>query len=197
MSAAAVPVPDPNFMRAYPILISLLAAMPAAAAGPAEAGRVDAAQRRCFCVKFSPPGDMVPYFLMRMDWQECKGRELSFAEGRTVFEMGLLECGDLLACLSSPKKEEAAREAALKKVDDITKELLACCGKDRQDCDKACVSRLEPELNKAKARSAALERKALRRQDACIAKKPAAKPPPAPEDTPPAPPGTPPEDASD
>lgn len=162
-------------MRAYFILTVFLAAAPAAAAGP-----VDAAQRRCFCVKFSPPGDMVPYFLMRMDWQECKDRELSFAEGRTVYDLGLLECGDLLACLSAPKKEEAAREAALKRVADVTRELMACCGKDRRDCDKACVARLEPALNEAKARSAKLESKALRRQDACIAKKRPVRPPAAP-----------------
>lgn len=179
-------------------MLAFLAAFTVMAAEPAPPVKpLDAAQRRCFCVKFSPHGDMVPYFLMRMDWQECRTRELNFAEGRTVYDLGLLECGDLLACLSSPKKEEAAREAALKKVADVTRELLACCRKDKEDCDKACVSRLEPVLNAAKARSAKLERKALRRQDACIAKKPAVKPPPAPEDTPPAPPGTPPEDASD
>lgn len=179
-------------------MLAFLAALAVTAAQPAPPVKpLDAAQRRCFCVKFSPPGDMVPYFLMRMDWQECKTRELTFAEGRTVYDLGLLECGDLLACLSTPKKEEIRREAALKEVDDVTKELLACCGKDRKNCDKACVARLEPRLNKAKAKSTGLERKALRRQDACIAKKPAARPSPAPEDTPPAPPGEPQEDESD
>lgn len=178
-------------------MFSLLTAFALAAAQPAPAVQpLDGAQRRCFCVKFSPPGDPVPYFLMRMDWQECRNRELSFAEGRTIYDMGLLNCEDLLACLSAPKKEESLREAALKEVDAVTKELLGCCGKDREDCDKACVARLEPRLNKAKARSAGLEKKALRRQDACIAGKPKARPPAAPEDAPPPPPETEPEGAS-
>lgn len=141
------------------------------AAGPAAAEPVDAAQRRCFCVKLSAPGAIPPYFLARMDWQECKGRKLDFLEGRTVYDMGLLNCDDLMACLEPSPKEKKLREAALKKVDEVTRALLACCTKDG-DCDKACVSRLEPELNKAKAESARLELKALRRQDACIARKP-------------------------
>jgi hypothetical protein len=161
-------------MRALLLLTALLAAAPAAAGGP-----VDAAQRRCFCVKFSEPGQAVPYFLMKMDWQECKGRELSFLDGRTVYDLGLLACEDLLACLKTPPKEEKRREAAMKHVDDVTMELLACCRKGKENCDKACVTRLEPELNKAKAESSRLELKALRRQDACIAAKPPAAPPSA------------------
>lgn len=162
------------YMRALLLSAVLLTPAPAAAAAP-----VDAAQRRCFCVKFSEPGQIVPYFLMKMDWQECKGRELSFLEGRTVYDLGLLNCEDLLACLKTPKKEEKRREAALKRVDDVTKALLACCRKGNEDCDKACVTGLEPELNKAKAESSSLEHKALRRQDACIAGRKPAAPPPA------------------
>jgi len=158
-------------MRAYLIGILLLSAAPAAAAGP-----LDAAQRRCFCIQLGEPGAMVPYFLGKMDWQECKERKPDFVEGRLVWDLGLLDCKDLMACLETPAKEKAAREAAMKKVEDITAELLACCKKGRNDCDKACVARLEPALNKAKARSAKLEQKALRRQDACIAKTEPVKP---------------------
>lgn len=155
-----------HLLPAYLIIPAILAAGPAAALEP-----LDAAQKRCFCVKFSEPGVMPPYFLAKIDWQECKGRKLDFLEGRTVYDTGLLNCDDLMACLEAPKKEKQAREAALKKVNDVTSNLLACCAKDTGDCDKACVSKLEPLLNAAKADSAKLEQKALRRQDACIATK--------------------------
>lgn len=158
-------------MRVYLIGMLLLAAAPAAAADP-----VDAAQRRCFCVQLGEPGAMVPYFLGRMDWQECKGRKPDFVEGRNVWDLGLLDCKALMACLETPPKEKAVREAAMKKVEDVTEELLACCKKGKNDCDKACVARLEPALNKAKDRTAKLEQKALRRQDACIARTAPVKP---------------------
>ena len=158
-------------MRAYLIGLLLLAAAPAGAAGP-----VNAAQKRCFCVQLGEPGAMVPYFLGKMDWEECKGRKPDFVEGRNVWDLGLLDCKDLMACLQTPAKEKAVREAAMKKVEDVTAELLACCKKGRNDCDKACVARLEPALNKAKARTAKLEQKALRRQDACIARTDPVKP---------------------
>lgn len=163
-------------MRAYLIGLILLSAGPAGAAGT-----LDAAQRRCFCLQFGEPGAMVPYFLGRMDWQECKGRQPDFVQGRNVWDLGLLDCKDLMACLEAPAEEKAVREAAMKKVQDVTAELLACCKKGKSDCDKACVTRLEPKLNKAKARTAKLEQKALRRQDACIAGTAPAKPvkPPA------------------
>lgn len=158
-------------MRAYLLGILILSAAPAAAVGT-----LDAAQRRCFCIQLGEPGALVPYFLARMDWQECKDRKPDFVEGRNVWDLGLLNCKDLMACLEAPDKEKAVREAAMKQVEDVTAELLACCKKGKNDCDKACVARLEPALNKAKARSAKLEQKALRRQDACIAAKAQAKP---------------------
>jgi len=159
-------------MRACLIILGILAASPTAAAEP-----MDAAQKRCFCVKLSEPGAMPPYFLAKMDWEECKGRKLDFLEGRTIDELGILNCEDLMACLEAPKKEKQIREAALKKVEDITRTLLACCAKDTGDCDKACVSKLEPLLNAAKTDSARLEKKALRRQDVCIARKRPVQPP--------------------
>ncbi len=159
-------------MRAYLIVLALFAARPAAAVEP-----LDAAQRRCFCVKFSAPGVMPPYFLAKMDWEECKGRKPDFMAGRTIYDTGLLNCDDLLACLNSSPKEKKAREAAMKKVADITNTLMGCCPKDKGDCDKTCVAALEPLLNKAKAESARLEQMALRRQDACIAKARQLKPP--------------------
>lgn len=152
-------------MRFYLIGMLLLAAAPAAAAGP-----VNAAQKRCFCIQPGEPGALVPYFLGKMDWQECRGRKPDFVEGRSVRDLGLLDCKALMACLETPPREKAVREAAMKKVADVTEELLACCKKGKNDCDKACVTRLEPALNKAKARTAKLEQKALRRQDACIAR---------------------------
>lgn len=151
---------------------AILAARPAAAAE-----QLDAAQRRCFCVKLGEPGSIVPYFLAKMDWEECKGRKLDFLQGRTIYDIGILNCEDLMACLETPKKEKELREAALKKVADITDTLLACC-KDKENCDKACVRKLEPALNKAKAESKKLEQKALRRQDRCITEKQKIKPPP-------------------
>lgn len=154
------------------ILLLLLAALPATAAEP-----LDAAQKRCFCVQLSKPGDPVPYFLGRMDWQECKGRKVPYQGRLAVFEMGLLTCEDLMACLETPKEEKAVREAAMKEITDVSNALLDCCPKEKKECDKKCVARLEPKLNKAKARSAKLERAALHRQDACIAAKPTVKPP--------------------
>ncbi|PKM97596.1 MAG: hypothetical protein CVU79_07110 [Elusimicrobia bacterium HGW-Elusimicrobia-3] len=148
-------------------------------AAPAAADPVNAAQRRCFCLQFPQPAGVVPYFLGKMDWQECKSRKPDFLEGRNVWDLGLLDCKTLMACLETPPKEKAVREAAMKKVEDVTEELLACCEKGKNDCDKACVARLEPALNKAKARTARLEQKALRRQDACIARTAPAKPPAA------------------
>jgi hypothetical protein len=161
-------------MRAYLLGILILSAAPAAADVPAASAPLDAAQRRCFCLQFPQPAGVVPYFLGKMDWQECKSRKPDFLEGRNVWDLGLLDCKDLMACLETPPKEKAVREAAMKKVEDVTADLLACCKKGRNDCDKACVA--EPKLNKAKARSAKLERKALRRQDACIARAAPAKP---------------------
>lgn len=159
-------------MRAYLIVLALFAARPAGAVEP-----LDAAQRRCFCVKFSAPGVMPPYFLAKMDWEECKGRKPDFMAGRTIYDTGLLNCDDLLACLNPSPKEKKAREAAMKRVADITNTLMGCCPKDKGDCDKACVATLEPLLKKAKAESARLEQKALRRQDACIAGKRQLQPP--------------------
>ncbi|MGD9642079.1 MAG: hypothetical protein AB7V08_04995 [Elusimicrobiales bacterium] len=164
-------------MRAYLIVILILSAGPAAAAVSTAAAPLDAAQRRCFCLQFPQPAGVVPYFLGRMDWEECKSRKPDFLEGRKVWDLGLLDCKDLMACLETPPKEKAVREAAMKKVADVTEELLACCKKGKNDCDKACVARLEPALNKAKARTARLEQKALRRQDACVARTAPAKPP--------------------
>lgn len=161
-------------MRAYLLGILILSAAPAAAAVPAAPAPLDAAQKRCFCLQLGEPGALVPYFLGRMDWEECKSRKPDFLEGRNVWDLGLLDCKDLMACLETPAEEKAVREAAMKKVADVTAELLACCKKGKSDCDKACVTRLEPALNKAKATTAKLEQKALRRQDACVAR---AKPP--------------------
>lgn len=166
-------------MQAYLIGILILSAAPAAAAVSTAAAPLDAAQKRCFCLQFPQPAGVVPYFLGRMDWEECKSRKPDFLEGRNVWDLGLRDCKDLMACLETPAEEKAVREAAMKKVADITGELLACCKKGKNDCDKACVARLEPALNKAKAATAKLEQKALRRQDACIARTPPAKPPAA------------------
>jgi len=134
-----------------------------------EAAPLDAAQKRCFCVKLSKPGVMPPYFLGKMDSQECKGRKADFLQGRDIYEAGLLNCDDLTACLAGPQGEREAREAALKKVADVTRELQACCRGSMENCDKACVTKFEPLLAKAKADSARLEQETLRRQDACIA----------------------------
>ncbi|MDD2806616.1 MAG: anti-sigma factor [Elusimicrobiales bacterium] len=142
-----------------------------------EAPPLDAAQKRCFCVKLSKPGVMPPYFIGRMDSQECKGRKADFLQGRTVYDLGLLNCDDLAACLEAPQEEKAAREAALKKVNDVTLELQACCRGSMENCGKACVTEFEPLLGKARADSAALEQQALRRQDACIAGAAPVKPP--------------------
>jgi hypothetical protein len=161
------------FMAAYIyFLLFLASALPAAAVEP-----MDSAQKRCFCVQFSKPGDPVPYYLGKMDWPECKNRKVVNQGRLVIFEMGLLSCEDLMACLGTPKEEKAVREAAMQEVTDISNALLDCCPKDKKDCDKKCIARLEPKLNKAKARSAKLERAALHRQDACIAAKPVVKPP--------------------
>lgn len=175
-----------ELMRACLAALAVLAAGPAAAAEP-----VDAAQKRCFCVKFSEPGTMPPYYLAKIDWEECKGRKLDFMEGRTVYDTGLLNCDDLMACLDTPKKEKELREAAMRKAADVTSALLACCPKDKGACDKACVAKLEPELKKAKAASLKLEQKALRRQDRCIAGKQELRPPAEGQNAPAAAPGGP------